>query len=846
MSNKILPEKWIQTKVAIGFIIIVAIAIVIFSITYFSVISIIKVQNEEYSHEYEFTYLNQLIFEIIETEGLSRVYGITGKKEYHEQYLQHHDSVLAVLNYLNLLFPDTVSQGGIKEIERLYFQKKELMDQLTKMNLKKLYAESAEKIIASIPDSLNYEVTQFTYTSLQVDSAQQDVIVEDTVLVIQQQPEDEKKGFFKRMGELFGGSKKKQEPLVELEAVVSRKVDSTVIQETRPNENIGELKSRIERAEKREERLNIIVQKHEDELIQLDRRLTDQIKNIVTNLHDTTIKRNENKRSELEVLRSEMIDRILLLVGTAVIMMLFFIFWISRDITRSQKLKNDIIRAKERVDRLLRVKEQFVAHMSHEIRTPLTSIIGFSEQLSGMLSKKENLLVSERILLSAEHLNGLINNVLDSSMLESGNIAFYKDRIDAKALMDELFQLFEFEAQKSGLTFSYNIDPDLTGFESDNLRLKQVLINLIGNALKFTSKGSVYYDVNIRKDKLVFTVEDTGIGIPKDKQKSVFKMFNQVNISLSRKYSGTGLGLSISRQIIEAMGGSIHLDSKPNEGSTFTFDIPYIKCEVVQADPMEGVTYLFKDKKIMAVDDDEMICQLIDGILHDRVERLDVISSSEPAMQAIEHVKYDLFLVDLHMPKVDGLQLLNIIRNEKKLTTPVLFLTADMVNSELKEANKKDNIWVMAKPFTQKQIMEKLAEIFNLKRSKVADTKVMAPKDEENDQLFSLDGVKSFTGNDQEFLNSVIKTFVENSDRGIWDIKKALSEDPEFYHVVSERAHKLLTGFRQFKIKKGIAKLTLLEKAREQKLTKEEIVTKVKELETFWDEVKNQIQSLVA
>lgn len=478
----------------------------------------------------------------------------------------------------------------------------------------------------------------------------------------------------------------------------------------------------------------------------------------------------------------------------------------------------------------------------HEIRTPLTSIIGFSEQLSAMVKEKEELQVSERILLSAEHLNGLINNVLDSSMLESGNIAFYKDTIDAKVLMEEIFQLFELKARKINLSLSYQIDPDLLAFESDHLRLKQVLINLIGNALKFTPQGSIFYDIHIKKDKLVFTVKDTGIGIPKDKQKSIFKMFNQVNISLSRKYSGTGLGLSISRQIIEAMGGSIQVESKQHEGSTFKFDIPYVKCDAVPVNTMVAVEYLFRDKKIMAVDDDEMICQLIDRILHDRVGHLDVISSSEPAMKAIEQNDYDLFMIDLHMPKVDGLQLLKLIRDEKKMDTPVLFLTADMVNSELKEVIKNEHIWVMSKPFTQKQIMEKLAEIFNIEIGCVEDAEMRVSHGDEANALFSLEEVKSFTGSDEDFLHSVIRIFIENSDQGILDMKNALLNEADFYHTVSERAHKLLTGFRQFKIQQGVDKLSLLEKTRDRKLAKKMVKLKVEEMETFWNEVKKALQ----
>ncbi len=193
-----------------------------------------------------------------------------------------------------------------------------------------------------------------------------------------------------------------------------------------------------------------------------------------------------------------------------------------------------------------------------------------------------------------------------------------------------------------------------------------MLINLIGNAIKFTEDGRIHYKAELKNNRIVFTVSDTGIGIPKEKQKSVFQMFNQVSSSISRKYSGTGLGLSISQQIIEAMGGTIKLSSRVGEGSIFTFYIPYVIGKMKELDKSQDGDFYFLDKKVLALDDDEMICQLIDGILQERLERLDVNSSPYKVLEALDQETYDLYMVDLHMPDIDGLQLLDIIREEKK------------------------------------------------------------------------------------------------------------------------------------------------------------------------------------
>ncbi len=846
--NKIVPEKWIQTKVTLGFIIIIAIAIVIFTIGYFSVASIIKVQNENVSNEEEFTYLNQLIFEIIETEGISRVYGVTGNKEYKEQYQLHHDSVLHIISYLPKLFTDTTSVNSIAEVERLYLRKKELMDQLLQINIINLHRTSTESLLDSIPDSLNYEITEYTYTTVKVDSLE-----ENTNLGEIEEPEEQKrKGFLKRMSDFLSGSKKKDSK-PELAPLISQQIDSTVKKRVRTDQNIKQIKTQLEKVSKQEENFNRKLQGHENEIIKLDRLLTEQIKSIINNLQDISVKKNASRREEMESMRSSFLDRVLLLVGSAISLMLFFIFWISRDISRSQKLNYDIVRAKEKVDSLLKVKDQFVAHMSHEIRTPLTAIIGFSEQLSMLKLGTKQRDVLERIKLSAEHLIGLINNILDFSMLETGKVEFFKDQIDAKIMMEELHHLFELKAHEQDLELSYEVDCNLRAFESDSLRLKQVLINLIGNALKFTHKGYVRYRVELKKDRLWFTVSDSGIGVPKDKQKSIFKMFNQVNISLSRKYSGTGLGLSISRQIIEAMGGTISLQSKVGEGSVFRFDIPYVEVKYLPKSLKSELNYSFNDKNILAVDDDEMICQVIDGILHHKCKKLDVNSSVEMALKAIDQNAYDLFMIDLHMPKIDGLQLMNIIREEKHISTPILFLTADMVNADLKKANDNKSVWIMAKPFTHNQIMEKLTEIFTSghvdqqlkdEDKNLINTEMVEMKSNNMDKLYDLEGVKSFTGDDKEFLDSIISTFIENTEVGIKDTEDAINSLN--HHEVAEKAHKMLTGFRQFKIEQGIHLLSQIERTRDENLKMEELEKLLSDLKTLWNPIKTELSQVLS
>ncbi len=835
--SKFLPEKWIQTKVTIGFFIIVLIAVVIFTISYFSVVSIIKVQNEHVGSDEEFTNLNQLLFEIIETESVGRMYGVTGEQKYKDDYYFHHDSVVKIISYLPHIFNDSSSVKRVNKVMQLYGKKKELMDDLININLIRLRYSGTENIISTIPDSLYQEITKYTYTSIKIDSTQ---VLVDT-LFSSDEGEDKKKGLFRKIGNLFTNKKKSEEVPIAYEPILSQQVDSTITKKVASDVNVKQLKNELKKVSQQEAKINRLLRNQENELIKLDRQLTEQIKDIVSNLQAISVMKNSLRRSEMENLRRDMIDRILILVGSAVFLMLFFIIWISTDISKSKLLKNNIIKSKEKVDKLLKVKEQFVAHMSHEIRTPLTAIIGFADNLALNTNHDSQVTLTDRIKLSAEHLMSLINNVLDFSVLESGNVEFFKDEINVNEFMSNIYHLFELKAKQKGISLTFEIDENITVFESDNLRLKQVLINLIGNAIKFTEEGNINYKAELKNNRIYFSVSDTGIGIPKDKQKAVFQMFNQVNVSLSRKYSGTGLGLSISQQIVEAMGGKFKLFSKEGEGSIFSFYIPYVKGEHKELYEISAEKCYFLDKKVLAIDDDEMICQLIDGILRDRFLRLDVHSSPNVGIKSLEQVSYDLFMFDLHMPDVDGLQLLNIIREKKKLKTPLLFLTADRVNSELKEAAKNDNVYVMSKPFTRNQVLTKIAEIFGQNKITIEPEIDMDNKTENSEILFQLDGVKSFTGDDKEFLNSVIQTFIDNSQEGMdFLIEKMKMEENR--QDIGEKAHKMLTGFRQFSVVEGIPLLASLEKNKDQNMTSEEIQNKIETLNDLWIKLKVQLE----
>jgi signal transduction histidine kinase len=249
----------------------------------------------------------------------------------------------------------------------------------------------------------------------------------------------------------------------------------------------------------------------------------------------------------------------------------------SEDISERKKMEKDLINAKEKAVESDRLKSAFLANMSHEIRTPLNSILGFSDLLTDPdLNSGARREFADLINLSGNNLLSIINDVLDISKIEAGQIFLNETRLSAQSLISDIQKEYSFKASSKGIEFRFapEIPDDDIVFNSDEMRIKQVLINFVGNALKFTDKGYIEIGVKMENKNIQFHVKDTGIGIAKEYHDKVFDRFRQVEAAHTRKYGGNGLGLAITKNLAELLGGKIWLESKPQKGSTFFFSIP--------------------------------------------------------------------------------------------------------------------------------------------------------------------------------------------------------------------------------------------------------------------------------
>ncbi len=369
---------------------------------------------------------------------------------------------------------------------------------------------------------------------------------------------------------------------------------------------------------------------------------------------------------------------------------------ISTDITERKRYEKALVEALEKAEESDRLKSAFLANMSHEIRTPLNGIIGFSKYLRNFpdTNREETLKFLNIICNSADHLLNLINDIIDISKIEVGQLKIAPESINLNALLNEIYTFYysaKPDLSKRGVSF--RITTSLSDAESsivvDKVRLRQVLNNLIGNALKFTREGSVEFGYELTTDKnyVRFFVKDTGIGISKDKVELIFQRFRQADIDITKKFGGTGLGLAISKSLVDLMGGNIWVDSQPEIGSTFYFTLPFIKTAIPVAKsdaPFEfkEVMDKLKGKRILIAEDDTNSLFYLKTVLQNSgIVCLEALNGRDAVNLFLKNPDVDLILMDLKMPELSGFEAIKEIRRVSP-KVPIIVQTAHVFNDE--------------------------------------------------------------------------------------------------------------------------------------------------------------------
>lgn len=386
-----------------------------------------------------------------------------------------------------------------------------------------------------------------------------------------------------------------------------------------------------------------------------------------------------------------------------------------RDITETKALEDQLIAARDVAEAAARTKSEFLANMSHELRTPLTSVIGFS----GLLRGSDKLPAAERtyadrIATASEALLSVINDILDYSKLEAEAVDLEPQPFDPRRMAQGAAAIVDDLCRTKGLTLLVEVSDDLSpALMGDEGRLRQVTLNFLSNAVKFTGTGTVTLRVSNAAGRLRVAVTDSGIGIAPDKIATLFERFTQADASTTRVYGGTGLGLAISHRLIEMMGGVIGADSQPGEGSTFWFEVPLCIAGSAAAAPVPVVSSLPSGVRILIADDAPANRELVMAIMAGFEVDLDTVQDGAEAVEAARSGGYDLILMDVHMPVMDGLDATRAIRamGGAVARTPIVALTANVQPEHVERCREAGMDAHVGKPIQVADLFEAIAGV---------------------------------------------------------------------------------------------------------------------------------------
>ncbi len=391
------------------------------------------------------------------------------------------------------------------------------------------------------------------------------------------------------------------------------------------------------------------------------------------------------------------------------------LFWYIVNIIRKQQyLIADLNSSQKKLKEASQIKENFLANMSHEIRTPMNAILGFSNLLSKVPMNKDGEKYVKAINTSGENLLSIVNDILDLSKIEAGMMRIEPTKFSLRSLIASVEIMMKNKAEEKGImlliTQQENIPQYIFG---DTLRLTQILLNLLGNAIKFTNNGFVELLVfaeiiDSRKALVHFDIKDTGVGIQSKELKNIFERFNQAENEITRKYGGTGLGLAIVKDLVHLQHGSITVESVPEKGTTFFVKIPYEIIEEIQeisgSNTTSNADIKFENKTILIVEDNKLNQNLIKYLFKQKDILFDIVNNGQEALEKLQRKKYDVVLMDMQMPIMDGYTAATKIRNELKLNIPIIAMTAHAFAGEKEKCISFGMNDYISKPINEKEL----------------------------------------------------------------------------------------------------------------------------------------------
>lgn len=809
----------ITLKVILGYLLLVAIAVC--SVVYiYQIIEQVAGEEEPDSKARQKVYLvTNTLSLLYESEALGQLVGMPQNNVNH--FNRTLNKAHSNMDSLRVLITDSVQLLKIDTIDMLLRQKRlntrRLLETWKETNTEHLYTINIEKVIAE----------QDTF--IEQKEIKEHVVVKQDTILSQKKP----RGFFRRLADAFSPSREDTSIIVNTTRQI---VTDTLVNVFNPADTIASVLKNLQDSVAGQRKLLA------DQLLEraanlrynnsiVTRKINQILRDIEEEEVNASLERMQNKQ---KILR----ETSLLIAGIAivsVIIVIIFIFMITRDISKSKYYRMQLEKAKQYAEDLLHSREKMMLTISHDIRAPLSSIIGYIDLLLRRHPDERQQYYLDNMSGSASHILSLVNDLLDFHRLESGKMEIQRVAFSVSALFNEIFTSFRPIAESKDLTFVLNLKEEGTEklYIGDPIRIRQIVGNLLSNALKFTREGRVVMVVSINaladnSALLNVLVSDSGPGIPPEEQERIFGEFTR--LSATEKAEGFGLGLSITRKMTVLMGGNLSLKSVVGQGCDFTIELPLTVADVqvLPAAEEEAVSepelpsFVGRDVYCLLVDDDPLQLALTEEYL--RQNHVEVSSCTDPfsVVALLQKTSFDAVITDIQMPGMDGYQLLESIRNSGIPGTenlPVIALSASVEN-EHDHYLESGFTGFLNKPFTARQLITLL--------NKLLSTELLVTSD------FNFDSLTAFAGEDKEASASILKTFVEETTKSNALLEGTLQDDDR--EQSAKISHKMVPLFTMLGATSLVEKLRVIEKnattlpVEEWKLLLSEVIAEVKKI----------------
>lgn len=800
-------------KIVIGYILLVGLLIGAFTYTMqqMNLLTTPTSLRDQLDHRRHITH--RIISQLYDAESIGQTLRTGNLNEYYH-YLKAMKEVNASIDTLETILTDTLQQARLDTVRTLLQNKQwnmyAVLEAMRNTPTDQIYQEQLDSLIAQ-QDSL-----------LSTPHIRRKVITHHNSYTIHHK----KKGFFKRLADVFAPGK---EDSTQVSNVIQEEYTDTLDEVYSPIDTISSMITGIQHKvfqtrQKETEMLNTRI----SSLRVIGSGLSQRVNQLLENIEHDEQEAARTKLMQEEEIRKEAAETMAKIAIAAFVLVLVFSIVIARDITRNNHYRRELEKAKSYAENLLVAREKLMLTITHDIKAPAGSIIGYIDLLIRLVNDRRQQFYLSNMKSSAQHLLALVTSLLDYHRLEAGKMDLHPVAFNPHELLTDIYNSFLPLAEKKQLQLDFKEKlPETLTLEGDPFRIRQIVENLLSNALKFTAAGGITLQAEYHGNQFMFCVSDTGCGMTASEQERIFKEFTR--LSSAQGQEGFGLGLSITRKLVELLLGRIDIESAPGKGSTFkvSMPLPSISPKPAPGSKEPAITLPKIHLRIAIIDDDRIQMHLTEAMLHNAAEEVKgfkvetvCCEQSEELIEQLKNRTFDLVFTDIQMPAMNGFELLHHLRNQnfaQAQSIPVIAITArgDMNEDDFLQ---KGFAGMLQKPFNQSELKKvvKNALTHLTVSDNIPDTLPVQMKTYETsphtDQPYNFSPLTAFSEDDPEAAKEILRTFAQETQKNMEKLQAAISnKDME---ALCATAHKMLPTFLMIEAQKAIPLLKWLEQQR--------------------------------